>query len=232
MTVLVAMHGLHWHKKSKTKVVSVMHRHMKHSMNHSPKAPMTRAISSFRQSTNLFTYQNHQAKLVSQALSMQSAEFAMKCQEFVTAATEHAKLCGAQGCWCKAQSAQTGYFPLACKLEHAFEVLIGIFDNRTKSQVRQYIEHLRSFGDYDNFSTDLAMNRYNKNGLLTTFSGSSFRTADTCYQCTEPVCGKATTKQKSPSVTPQRRDCPSYFTQKSSFNSHNQIPVQTQALRS
>ena len=38
-------------------------RHMKHSMNHSPKALMTRAISSFRPSTNSFTYQNHQTKL-------------------------------------------------------------------------------------------------------------------------------------------------------------------------
>ena len=60
----------------------------------------------------------------------------------------------------------------------------------------QCIEHLRSFDGYDNFSTDLAINRYDKNGLLVTFSGSSFRTADTCYQCTEPVSGKATTKQK------------------------------------
>ena len=174
----------------------LVYRHMKHSMNHFPKALMTRAISSFRQSINAFTYQNHQARLVSQALFIQSTEFAMECQEIVTAAKEHAKLCGAQGCWCKAQSAQTGYLPLACKLEHAFEVLTGIIDNLTESQVSQCIEHLRSLDDYDNFSTELAINRYSKNGLLATFSGSSFRTADTCYQCTEPVSGKATTKHK------------------------------------
>ena len=60
----------------------------------------------------------------------------------------------------------------------------------------QCIEHLRNFDDYDSFSTDLALNRYNKDGLLAAFSGSSFRRVDTCYLCTELVAGKATTKHK------------------------------------
>jgi hypothetical protein len=176
--------------------IFLVYRHVKHLANHSPKALVTRAISSFKQSTNSFTYQNLQAKLVSQALFIQSAEFAMECQGAVTAAKQHANLCGAQGCWCKAQSTQTGYPIQACRLEHAFEVLSGIIDDLTESQVSQCIEHLRSFDDYDSFSTDLAINRYNKDGLLAAFSGSSFRRADTCYLCTELVIGKATTKHK------------------------------------
>ena len=72
--------------------IFLVRRHVKHSVNHSPKALMTRAISSFRQSTNSFTYQNHQAKLVSQALFMQSAEFAMECQEIVIIVVKYSKI--------------------------------------------------------------------------------------------------------------------------------------------
>jgi len=176
--------------------IFLVYRHLKLSVEHSPKALVTRAISSFKQSTNSFTYQNLQAKLVSQALFTQSAEFALECQGTVAAAKQHANLCGAQGCWCKVQSSQTGYPIQACRLEHAFEVLSAIIDDLTESQVSQCIENLRSFDEYDSFSTNLAMNRYNKDGLLAAFSGSSFRRADTCYLCTELVVGKATTKHK------------------------------------
>ena len=176
--------------------IFLVYRHLKLSVEHSPKALVTRAISSFKQSTNSFTYQNLQAKLVSQALFTQSTEFALECQGTVAAAKQHANLCGAQGCWCKVQSSQTGYPIQACRLEHAFEVLSAIIDDLTESQVSQCIENLRSFDEYDSFSTNLAMNRYNKDGLLAAFSGSSFRRADTCYLCTELVVGKATTKHK------------------------------------
>ena len=70
--------------------IFLVYRHMKHSINHSPTSLVTRAISSFRQSTSSFIYQNLQSKLVSQALFIQSAEFAMECQETVTAAKEQA----------------------------------------------------------------------------------------------------------------------------------------------
>ena len=70
---------------------------------------------------------------MSQALFTQSAEFVRECQETVTAAKQHANLCGAQGCWSKAQSIQTGYPIQACRLEHAFEVLTGIINVLTES---------------------------------------------------------------------------------------------------
>ena len=85
---------------------------------------------------------------------------------------------------------------LACSLEHAFEVLAKTMDNLTETQMSQSIEHLQHFDDYDSFTTNLAIHRYDTNGLLASYSGSSFRRADRCYQCTELITGKATTKHR------------------------------------
>ena len=165
--------------------IFLVYRHTKHSNKHSPRALVARAITAFRQSTSSFTYQNLQAKLVSQALFIQSAEFAIDCQVNVAMAKEHGKLCGAPGCWCEAKIwAQSDCSLLACSLEHAFEVLGKTTDNLTETQMAQSIEHLQKFDGYDSFTTNLAIHRYDTNGLLASYSGSSFRRADRCYQCT------------------------------------------------
>ena len=139
--------------------------------------------------TNRAKHKN--AKLASEALFIQSACFTQNCLETVMIAKEIEGYCTVIECWCKA--AIVDDLPMhACSMKHACILM----RNEDQSTNEINIDHLRLYDEYDQFSTNLALHRYDSEGLLQDYHGSSFHRAKKCYNCANDIQSKATTTHK------------------------------------